>query len=51
MDWSKQIIRYIIVMALQVLLFDQLQLWGACHPYVCSDAHRSGSRNSDGYLL
>ena len=33
MDWSKQIIRYIIVMALQVLLFDQLQLWGACHPY------------------
>ena len=34
MDWSKQIIRYIIVMALQVLLFDQLQLWGACHPYV-----------------
>ena len=34
MDWSKQIIRYIIVMALQVLLFDQLQLLGACHPYV-----------------
>lgn len=34
MDWSKQIVRYIIVMALQVLLFDQLQLWGACHPYI-----------------
>ena len=34
MDWSKQIGRYIIVMMLQVLLFDQLQLWGVCHPYV-----------------
>ena len=26
--------RYILIMALQVLLFDQLQLWGACHPYI-----------------
>ena len=34
MDWTKQIGRYILVMALQVLLFDQLQLWGACHPYI-----------------
>ncbi|MBR4563159.1 MAG: hypothetical protein IKO26_01755 [Paludibacteraceae bacterium] len=34
MDWTKQFIRYIIVMLLQVLLFDQLQLWGACHPYI-----------------
>jgi len=34
MDWSKQLGRYVLVMALQVLLFDQLQLWGACHPYV-----------------
>lgn len=34
MDWIKQIGRYIVVMLLQVLLLDQLQLWGACHPYV-----------------
>ena len=34
MDWTKQLIRYILVMMLQVLLFDQLQLWGACHPYI-----------------
>ncbi|MBQ7632404.1 MAG: rod shape-determining protein MreD [Paludibacteraceae bacterium] len=34
MDWTKQLIRYIIVMVLQVLLFNQLQLWGVCHPYV-----------------
>ena len=34
MDWIKQIGRYILVMLLQVLLLDQLQLWGACHPYV-----------------
>ena len=34
MDWTKQIGRYILVMVLQVLLFDQLQLWGACHPYI-----------------
>ena len=34
MDWTKQIGRYVIVMLLQVLLFDQLQLWGACHPYI-----------------
>lgn len=34
MDWTKQIGRYIVVMILQVLLFDQLQLWGVCHPYI-----------------
>lgn len=34
MDWTKQIGRYALVMVLQVLLFDQLQLWGACHPYI-----------------
>ena len=34
MDWTKQLVRYIIVMLLQVLLFDQLQLWGVCHPYI-----------------
>ncbi len=34
MDWTKQLIRYIIVMVLQVLLFNQLQLWGVCHPYI-----------------
>ena len=34
MEWTKQLGRYIVIMILQVLLFDQLQLWGACHPYV-----------------
>ena len=34
MDWTKQIGRYIGVMLLQVLLFDQLQLLGVCHPYI-----------------
>lgn len=34
MDWTKQIGRYVVVMLLQVLLFNQLQLWGACHPYI-----------------
>lgn len=34
MDWTKQIGRYIVVMLLQVLLFDQLQLFGVCHPYI-----------------
>ena len=34
MEWTKQIGRYILVMLLQVLLFNQLQLWGACHPYI-----------------
>lgn len=34
MDWTRQIGRYIVVMLLQVLLFNQLQLWGVCHPYI-----------------
>jgi len=34
MDWTKQIGRYVLVMLLQVFLFNQLQLWGVCHPYV-----------------
>ena len=34
MEWTKQIGRYIIVMAMQVLLFNQLQVWDLCHPYV-----------------
>lgn len=34
MDWSKPIGRYIVVMLLQVLLFNRLQLAGVCHPYV-----------------
>jgi len=34
MEWTKQFGRYALVMLLQVLLFDQLQLWGACHPYI-----------------
>ena len=34
MDWIKQLGRYIVVMLLQVLLFNQLQLWGVCHPYI-----------------
>lgn len=34
MDWTKQLLRYIIVMVLQVLLFDQLQFLGVCHPYI-----------------
>ena len=34
MEWTKQLGRYIVIMILQVLLFDQLQFWGACHPYV-----------------
>ena len=34
MEWTKQIGRYLLILVLQVLLFDQLQLWGACHPYI-----------------
>ena len=34
MDWTKQLGRYIIVMLLQVLLFNQLQLVGVFHPYI-----------------
>lgn len=33
-NWLKQFGRYIVVMILQVFLFDQLQLLGVCHPYI-----------------
>ncbi|MCR5050349.1 MAG: hypothetical protein K6A36_04625 [Paludibacteraceae bacterium] len=31
---TKQIIRYVVIMVLQVLLVDQLQLLGVCHPFI-----------------
>ena len=34
MDWTKQTIRYVVMMILQVLLVDQVQLYGVCHPYI-----------------
>ena len=34
MDWIRQLGRYVVVMLLQVLLFNQLQLFGVCHPYI-----------------
>ena len=34
MDWIRQLGRYVLVMLLQVLLFNQLQLLGICHPFV-----------------
>lgn len=34
MLWLRQIGRWIIAMALQVLLVSQLQLWGMCHPFI-----------------
>lgn len=33
-SWLKQFGRYIGVMLLQVFLFDQLQFFGLCHPYI-----------------
>ena len=33
-SWLKQFGRYVIVMILQVFLFDQLQFFGLCHPYI-----------------
>ena len=34
MDWTKQLIRFGVMMVLQVLLVDQVQLYGVCHPYI-----------------
>lgn len=34
MDWIKQIIRLVIVLALQLLVFNRLQFLGLCHPMV-----------------
>ena len=33
-NWLKQFGRYIVIMILQVFLFDQLQFLGVCHPYI-----------------
>lgn len=34
MDWTKQIGLFALILVIQVLLFNQLQLWGLCHPYI-----------------
>lgn len=34
MDWTKQLVRYIVIMLLQVLIVNPLQLWSVCHPYI-----------------
>lgn len=34
MNWTKYIGQYIVVVLLQILLFDQLQLFGVCHPFI-----------------
>lgn len=34
MAWTKYIGQYILLMMLQVFLFDQLQLLGVCHPFI-----------------
>lgn len=34
MIWNKQIIRFVVVMLIQVLILNQLQFFGICHPYV-----------------
>lgn len=34
MTWSKQFIRFVVIMLIQVLIFNQLQFFGICHPYV-----------------
>lgn len=33
-SWLRQFGRYIVMMLLQVFLFNQLQLFGVCHPYI-----------------
>lgn len=33
-SWLKQFGRYIVIMLLQVFLFDRLQFFGLCHPYI-----------------
>lgn len=34
MEWTKQLIRLIALMLIQVLILNQLQFFGLCHPYV-----------------
>ena len=33
-NWLRQFGRYIVIMILQVFLFNQLQFFGVCHPYI-----------------
>ncbi len=34
MDWIRQIVRFVVLFLLQVLLVDNLQFLGVCHPYI-----------------
>lgn len=34
MDWTKQIVRFVVLLLLQVLLINNLQFLGVCHPYI-----------------
>lgn len=34
MEWNKHIIRGIIVLLIQILILNQLQFFGICHPYI-----------------
>lgn len=34
MDWTKQIVRFVVLLLLQVLLVNNLQFLGVCHPYI-----------------
>lgn len=34
MKWTKQIIRWVALMMIQVLILNRLQFFGLCHPYI-----------------
>lgn len=34
MDWIRQIVRFVVLLLLQVLLINHLQFMGICHPYI-----------------
>lgn len=34
MAWNKEWIRFVVVMLIQVLLLNQIQFFGVCHPYI-----------------
>lgn len=34
MEWIKQILRFVVIMLLQLLLINQLQFFGICRPYI-----------------
>lgn len=34
MKWNKEWIRFIVVMLIQVLLFNQIQIFGVCRPFI-----------------